>query len=163
TTTSGTVEGSGFTASALKIVSTNGDLGFDHVETDTIHIKTTNANTTISNASGAITYESKGGKLAMTGIKGSGSFHVSGEGMIEASFSDVTGDLSAYTKNGNITLTLLNQLDFKFSATTKEGSIDTSFADLLSVTDNTAAGIIGSSPNVTIELETRNGDINVSR
>ncbi len=46
-----------------------------------------------------------------------------------------------------------------FSATTREGSIDTSFADRLAITDNTAAGIVGASPTVSIELETRNGDI----
>lgn len=163
TTTSGTVEGKGFTAATLKIVSTSGHLSFDNVETDTIQVETTNANTAISNASGAITYQSKSGRLAMTGIRGSGSYNASGEGIIEASFADVTGDISTYTKNGRITITLPNQLDFMFSASTKEGSIDTSFTDQLSVTDNTAAGIIGSSPNVSIELKTRNGDISVSR
>ncbi|MHB8063434.1 MAG: hypothetical protein ACYDG2_12500, partial [Ruminiclostridium sp.] len=61
------------------------------------------------------------------------------------------------------TITLPNQLDFRFSATTKDGSIETSFDDQLSVTDNTAAGIIGMPSDVIIELETRNGDIRVSR
>ena len=46
----------------------------------------------------------------------------------------VTGDISAYSKNGK-----------------------------LAVTDNTAAGTIGVSPEIFIELETRNGDIKVSK
>ncbi|MHB8063435.1 MAG: DUF4097 family beta strand repeat-containing protein, partial [Ruminiclostridium sp.] len=97
TTTSGTVEGRGVTAARLIIVSTSGNLSFDNVETDTIQVKTTSANTTISNASGAITYQSKSGKLVITGIKGSGSYYASGEGRIDASFTDVTGNISAYT------------------------------------------------------------------
>lgn len=163
TMTNGTAEGKELTASALKIVSTNGNLSFDHVDADTIQVETTNADAIIRNASGLVAYQSKGGKLMMTGIKGSGSFSASGEGMIDMSFADVTGDISACTKNGNITLMLPSELDFKFSATTKEGLIKTSFDDQLSVTDNTAAGMIGISPHVIIELETRNGNISVSR
>ncbi|MDF2989009.1 MAG: hypothetical protein K0R50_4519 [Eubacterium sp.] len=162
-TTSGTAEGKGFAASALKIVSTSGNLTFDKIDTDTIYIQSTSANTTINHANGAFTYKSKGGKLTITDITGSGSFNASGEGLIEASFTDVTGDISAYSKNGNLTFGFPSRLEFKFSATTREGSIDTSFADLLTVTDNTAAGIVGSLPNVSIELETRNGDIKVSK
>ncbi|MCB8815304.1 DUF4097 family beta strand repeat-containing protein [Desulfosporosinus shakirovi] len=163
TTTSGRAEGKGFTASALKIVSTSGNLTFDTIDMDTIYIQSTSANTTINHANGSFTYKSTGGKLAISDITGYGSFNASGEGSIKASFTDVTGDISAYSKNGSLTFGLPSQLEFKFSATTREGSIDTSFADLLAVTGNTAAGIVGSSPTVSIELETRNGDIKVSR
>ena len=163
TTTSGTAEGKGFTAAALKIVSTSGNLTLDTIDTDTIYIQSTNANTTIKHANGTFTYKSTGGKLAISDIAGSGSFNVSGEGSIEASFADVTGDISAYSKNGSLTFGFPSRLEFKFSATTREGAIDTSFADVLAVTDSTAAGIVGSFPTVSIELETRNGDIKVSR
>ena len=163
TTTSGTVEGKGFTASALKIVSTSGDLTFDTIDMDTIYIQSTSANTTINQANGIVTYKSTSGKLTISDITGSGSFNASGEGSIEVSFIDVTGDVSAYSKNGSLSFGFRSELEFKFSATTREGSIETSFAELLAVTDNTAAGIVGSSPAVSIELETRNGDIKVSR
>ncbi|GEM_PF-515238 len=163
TTTSGTVDGKELITPTLKIVSTNGNLSFARVESDLIQIETTNANTTISNASGTVKYQSKGGRLTMADMKGSGSYNASGEGTIEVTFSDVTGDISAYTKNGNITVILPAVLDFKFSATTKEGSIKTSFDDQLLITDYISAGSIGLSPEVSIGLETRNGDISVSR
>ena len=112
---------------------------------------------------GAISYQSKGGKLTASALSGSGSFHASGDGSIDLSFADVTRDIFASTNNGTLTVTLPSELAFKFSATTKEGSIEPSFADQLAITDNTAAGTVGASPEIAVELETRNGDIQVSR
>ncbi|HWQ40891.1 MAG TPA: DUF4097 family beta strand repeat-containing protein [Desulfosporosinus sp.] len=162
-TTSGAIDVSNTKASNIKITSTNGNLSFENIDADAIEIQTTNATTSINQASGVISYQSKDGNLTASGINGSGSFNASGEGSIDVSFTDATGNISAYSKNGNLTLGLPSQLAFKFSATTKEGSIDTSFADQLAVTDNTAAGTVGSSPEIFIEPETRNGDIKVSR
>lgn len=162
-TTSGVTQISNTKASNIKITSTNGNLNFENIDGDTIEIQTTNATTSINQASGAISYQSKGGNLAASGIHGSGSFNASGDGYIDVSFADVGGNVSAYSKNGTLTLKLPSQLSFKFSATTKEGSIKTSFADQLAVTDNTAAGTVGSLPDIFVELKTRNGDIIVSR
>jgi DUF4097 and DUF4098 domain-containing protein YvlB len=75
----------------------------------------------------------------------------------------VKSDISAYAKNGTLTITLPSDLDFKFSALTREGTINSSFADELTITDNTAIGDVGASPDITVELETRNGDIKVER
>jgi hypothetical protein len=162
-TTSGILEISNTKASDINISSTNGNLKFGNIDADAIYIQTTNATTVINQARGAISYQTKGGKLTASGISGSGSFTASGEGSIDISFTEVTDDISAYSKNGTLTAELPSQLAFKFSATTKEGSIDTSFADQLAVTDNTAAGTVGTLPEIFIELETRNGDIKVSR
>ena len=160
-TTSGVIEVSNTKASNIKAASTNGSLSFENIDADEINIQTTNATTSMNQINGAINYQSKGGKLAASGLSGSGSFNASGEGSIDISFADVTSDISAYAKNGTLTVTLPSELAFKFSATTKEGSIDTSFADQLAITDNTATGRVGTSPDITIELETRNGDIKV--
>jgi hypothetical protein len=158
-TTSGVVEVSNTKASAVKATSTNGNLSFDNIEADEINIRTTNATTAMNQINGTINYQSKGGKLTASDLSGSGSFTASGDGSIDISFADVISDISAYSKNGTLTLTLPSGLDFKFSAATKEGSIDTSFADQLAITDNSASGTIGTFPDVSIELETRNGDI----
>ncbi|SNT04444.1 Putative adhesin [Anaerovirgula multivorans] len=162
-TTSGVIEVSNTKASTVKATSTKGSLSFKNIDADEINIKTTNATTSMNQINGAINYQSKGGKLTASGLSGSGSFNASGEGSIDISFDDVTSDISAYAKNGTLMVTLPSGLDFKFSATTKEGSIDTSFADQLAITDNTAAGTIGASPEIAVELETRNGDIKVTR
>lgn len=162
-TTSGVIEVSNTKASTIKATSTNGSLSFESIESDEINIQTTNATTSMNQISGAVSYQSKGGKLTAFDLSGSGSFNASGDGSIDISFTDVTGDISAYSKNGTLTVTLPSGLDFKFSATTKEGSIKPSFADQLTITDNTAAGTVGASPDITVELETRNGDIKITR
>ncbi len=162
-TTSGVVEVANTKASKIKATSTNGSLSFENIDADEINIQTTNATTSMNQINGAINYQSKGGKVAASGLSGSGSFNASGEGSIDISFADVTSDISAYSKNGTLVVTLPSELAFKFLATTKEGSIDTSFADQLAITDNTVAGTVGASPEIAVELETRNGDIKVTR
>ncbi|AIQ21326.1 hypothetical protein H70357_35045 [Paenibacillus sp. FSL H7-0357] len=162
-TTSGVIEVSNTKTSTVKATSTNGSLSFENIDADETNIQTTNATTSMNQINGTISYQSKGGKLMASGLSGSGSFNASGEGSIDISFADVTSDISAYSKNGTLTVTLPSGLNFKFSATTKEGSIDTSFADQLAITNNTAAGTVGTSPDITVELETRNGDIKAVR
>lgn len=161
-TTNGVVKVSNVKASNIRITSTNGSLNFENIDADRLNIQTTNAETTMNQINGIVSYQSKGGNLTASDLHGSGSFNASGEGSIAVSFADVTSDISAYSKNGTLTVTLPNALTFKFFATTKEGSINTSFSDQLTVTDTTAAGTIGTSPEIAIELETRNGDIKVS-
>jgi hypothetical protein len=160
-TTNGSAKGKELNASIFKVFSTGGDIAFRNINADAIKIQTTNASTSIQNIKGAITYNTKGGGLTASDIIGSGSFNSSGDGYIKASFSDVQGNVMAYSKNGNIVLTLPNQLQFKFSATTKNGAIDTSFSDQLAVTKKTAAGNVGLAPIVSVGLETQNGDIKV--
>ena len=162
-TTSGIVEVSNATAPKIKATSTNGQLRLETINADRINIETTNAATSMNRINGMIHYQSKGGQLTASDLSGSGTFQASGDGSIDISFGDVIGDISAYSKNGTLTVMLPENLSFKFSATTKEGSINTSFADQLAVTDNTAAGTIGASPDATVKLETRNGNIKVSR
>lgn len=162
-TTSGKMEISNTKASNIKITSTNGSLDFENINADEINIHTTNATTSMKQINGTVNYQSKGGKLTASDLSGSGSFSASGEGSIEILFTNVTSNIFAYSKNGTVTITLPSGLDFIFSATTKEGSIDTSFADQLAITDNTAAGTVGTAPEITVELETRNGDIKAVR
>lgn len=126
-------------------------------------IRTTNGDAFLDSVTGMIVYESKGGDLTAAGVVGYGNFQVTGDGSLEIKFADVTGDLSARTKNGGITLALPDSLNFDFMAITQNGSIDTSFSELLSITDKTAGGTIGGNAKVKIGLETKNGDINVTR
>lgn len=162
TTTSGTVEGDALAATALELTSTSGKVTLRTVEADTIQIDTTSADTFISDAAGAVAYRGKSGALSLEGLRGSGTFQASGDGNIEAAFREVTGDISVSTKNGAIEIGLPADAAFDFSATTKEGEITTPFGDALTVAEGTAAGVVGTSPAVTVSLETRNGDIRVS-
>ncbi len=162
-TTSGMVEVSNTKASTVKAVSTNGMITIENMNAKEVNIQTTNAKTSMKQITGTISYQSKGGTLTATDLYGSGSFHASGNGSIDITFADVSSDILAYAKNGTLKVTLPGQLNFKFSAVTKNGSIDTSFPDQLVITDDTAAGDVGASADITVELETRNGDIKVFR
>lgn len=162
-TTSGRMIISNTKAAKIGAASTNGSLSFDNIAADEISLKTTNAATSLKEVTGVIDYQSKGGKLTAVKLQGSGSFNASGEGSIDLSFTAVTHDIFAYSKNGTLTVTLPKELAFKFSATTKEGSIDTTFSDQLIMTENTFAGAVGTSPAITIELKTRNGAIKAVR
>ena len=66
-------------------------------------------------------------------------------------------------KNGNIDLTLPQDLEFKFEATTKNGSVSTSFQERINIDGRTAYGTIGNKPAYTVKTETGNGNINVIR
>jgi len=160
-TTSGGIYVSNMKATALTVSATNGDLLLQDSEAETLRVETTNADTTMERIGGSISYTSRGGNLQMTELSGSGSFTASGDGGMELSFTKVTGDITAHSKNGGITINLPDDLDFRFSAITKKGAIATSFDDLLSPTDNGTTGVLGSSPQVSIGLESRNGAIAV--
>lgn len=162
-TTSGNVEVSNVKASVIKASSANGSLSFKNIDTEKFDVQTANAATLMNEINGTINYQSKGGTLTADRLRGSGSFQASGEGSLDISYDDVTGDISAYSKNGTVTVILPDTLAFQFSALTKQGSINTSFTDQLESTKYTASGSVGASPDITIALETRNGDMKVSR
>lgn len=160
-TTSGIVNLANTKASNINAISTNGSLSIENINADAINIKTTNATTYINQICGIIHYQSKGGNLSASNIHGSGSFKSSGEGSIDISFADANGDIFVYSKNGTLSVILPNKLAFKFLATTKEGTIESSLIEQLAITSHTVSGIIGTSPDISVELETRNGDIKV--
>ena len=126
-------------------------------------VETTNADTFLEAVTGLIEYKSKGGDLTVTRGVGQGNFQVTGDGRLQITFAEVTGDISAQTKNGKITLALPDSLSFALTAATHNGSIQTSFSEGLSLTDKTASGTIGRNADVHIGLESKNGDINITR
>lgn len=162
-TTNGELEVSNLIADKINLKSTGGKLTVKNLSTQVFTVDTTNADTLMDSITGMIEYESKGGNLTVANSIGYGDFQVTGDGSLQITFDKVTGDISAHTKNGNIALVLPDSLNFVFSATTHNGNIKTSFSETLSMTDKTAGGTIGNNPDVTIELETKNGDINVTK
>lgn len=162
-TTNGTIEISNLMADQIDLKSTGGKLTAKDITGQICTVDTTNADTYLDSITGRIGYESKGGDLTAFGCIGYGDFLVTGDGSLDITFAEVTGNISACTKNGEITLGLPDNLEFVFSAATKNGKIQTSFAELLSVTDKTAGGTIGGNADVKIGIETKNGDINVTK
>lgn len=161
-TTNGTIEISNLSADQMRITSTGGDVSLKNLITHTCTIDTTNADTHMDYITGIVTYESKGGNLTATDFSGSGNFRATGDGDMDIAFTQVSGDLTAYAKNGKLVLTLPQNLNFTFSATTKDGNINTPFSELLSFSGKTAGGTIGDHADIKIGLETKNGDIEVN-
>lgn len=161
-TTNGTIALSNLSADKIELTSTNGGLSLDQSISKTCSINTTNGDVQLDTISSAIDYQTKGGELAATGLSGSGTFQASGDGNMSITFSSVSDNVSVYAKNGKITLNLPSKLDFRFTAITKDGHIQTSFPESLSTAGKNVGGTIGSSPNVSVALETKNGDIEVA-
>lgn len=162
-TTNGELELSNLTADTVDLKSTGGKLTAKNLSAQICAVDTTNGETVLDSITGTIEYESKGGNLTINGGIGNGSFQVTGDGSLELAFAEVTGDITARTKNGSIALTLPSSMSFIFSAIAPNGSIQTSFSELLSATNNTVGGTIGENATVKIGLETKNGVINVTK
>lgn len=160
-TTNGTIELSNMSADQAKLTSTNGSLSLKDFTAKAYTVETTNGDTTLDHVTGTIQYTSTNGALTMTDASGSGSFKSTGEGELDMAFSELSGDLSASAKNGKISLTIPQSLQFTFLAETKNGQIQTPFSKSLTLSENTAKGTVGSHPSVQIGLETKNGEIDV--
>lgn len=161
-TTNGAIELSNLTAEDAYFASTGGEVLLQNLVATSCTVHTTNASTRMDAVTGAVTYEAKGGNLTATGVSGSGSFQASGDGSMALALTALSGDLSAYAKNGDISVTLPAGLNFMLSATTKDGKLETPFPDLFSPDGHSASGTIGANASVKIGLETKNGDISVT-
>lgn len=147
--------------SELKAETTNGEIMISGLTADELTVKTTNGEVQLENISGKIHYESTNGNLTGSGLSGSGNFNVSANGNLNLAYSRINEDLSAYTKNGEIKLAIPSGLDFNFCAETKNGEIKTNFSKQISGSEHALQGIIGDNPNVLVNLETKNGNMDI--
>ena len=108
---------------------------------------------------GAVTYTSTSGDIVVKSAVGSGSYRSNNSGNLKVTYTEVTGDLSFFNKNGGIELTLPQDLEFEFEATTKNGSVSTSFQGSISIDGRTTRGTVGNTPTATVKTETNNGNI----
>lgn len=94
---------------------------------------------------------------------GSGIYRANNSGKLNVTYAEVTDDLSFFNKNDSIELTLPQDLEFDFEATTKNGSVSASFQESIHVDGRTTRETVGSSPTVTVKTETNNGNIVVTQ
>lgn len=161
--TKGNVQISKVSASNIHLSSTSGTLDLEHIEGDNIRLETTSGNITCTELTGAVAYTTTSGNLDVKSAVGSGNYNTSNSGKLEVIYTDVTGNLSFFNKNDDIHLTIPKDLEFKFDATSKNGSISTTFEGDMSVEGRTARGTVGNNPAVTIKTETNNGNIQVTQ
>lgn len=162
-TTAGTVHIESAAASSIHLSTTSGTLNLDSIEADSIRIETTSGNITCDELLGNVEYTSTSGNADIKSAAGSGSYKANNSGSLDVNYVEVTGDLYFFNKNDNINLTLPEKVSFEFEATTKNGSVFTTFQDCTTVDGRTTHGIVGTNPTVSVKAETKNGNIEVTQ
>lgn len=161
--TSGTVRLNNAEAQTIHLSSTSGILDADHLTADMIRVDTTRGDFSCESLKGNVTYTTTSGNADIRSAIGSGSYKAGNSGELNVVYTEVTGDLSFFNKNDSIHVTLPTDLEFEFAATTKNGSISTSFQECISIDGRTTKGTVGAHPTVTVSVETNNGDIEVTQ
>lgn len=161
--TAGTVQLDNANASIVHLSSTSGELDLGNITGEQIRLDTTSGKVTCVELNGAVTYTSTSGDIVVKSAVGSGSYRTNNSGNLKVTYMEVTGDLSFFNKNDGIELTLPQDLEFEFEATTKNGSVSTSFQESISIDGRTTCGTVGSTPTVTVKTETNNGNIAVTQ
>lgn len=161
--TSGTVQLNSATASAIHLSSTSGTLKLGSIQAEQIKLETTSGNVICSELNGDVTYTSTSGNADIKSVIGSGSYKANNSGKLNVAYTSVAGNLSFFNKNDNIDLTIPTDLEFNFEATTKNGSISTTFQESITINGRMTSGTVGDNPTVTIKVETNNGNIQVTQ
>lgn len=160
--TSGTVDLKGADAKVIHISSTKGTLKLGSLKGGQIRLETTSGSTVCERLEGEVSYTSTSGDAEIKSAVGCGSYKADNSGKLDVTYLEVTGDLYLFNKNDDVHIILPENLEFEFQAATKNGSVSTNFQEALTVDGRTAKGTVGSHPSVTVALETKNGNIEVT-
>ena len=161
--TAGTVLLDSADAADIHLSTTSGTLDLGSITGKQIRLETTSGLIACTKLNGAVTYTSTSGDIDVKSAVGSGTYRANNSGKLKVAYSKVTGDLSFFNKNDSIDLTLPPDLAFEFEATTKNGTVTTSFQECTSIEGQTARGTVGDAPAVTVKTETKNGNIQVTQ
>lgn len=160
--TAGTVDVKCAVASSIHLSTTKGTLNLGSIEAESIRLDTTSGNVSCDELIGNVEYTSTSGNADIKSAVGSGSYRANNSGRLNVNYAEVTGDLYLFNKNEDIHLTLPPNLSFEFEATTKNGSISTTFGECIAIDGRTTRGTVGSNPTLSVKTETTNGKIDVS-
>lgn len=161
--TAGTVDIENAAASNIHLSTTSGTLNLGSLEADNIRLDTTSGNVICDKLIGNVEYTSKSGNADIKSAVGCGSYKANNSGSLDVNYTEVTGDLYFFNKNDSINLALPKNLSFEFEATTKNGSVSTTFQECTTVDGRTTRGIVGDNPTVSVKTETNNGNIEVTQ
>lgn len=141
--------------------SSGGSLELGSIAGGRIRIETTQGTVNCEQADGMVTYTSTSGNAKFQSVSGSGTYRAENSGKLTVIYEKVTGDLSFFNKNDDVEIQLPSGLSFRFDAVTKNGSIHTDFQEDVPAGKNSASGTVGKNPEVTVKVETKNGNIEV--
>lgn len=160
-TTSGKVDLKDTEAKVIHLSSTKGTLKIGSLKADQIRLETTSGNTVCERLEGDVAYTSTSGDADIKAAVGGGSYKANNSGKLDVTYLKVTDDLYLFNKNDDVHLTLPEDLSFEFQATTKNGSVSTNFQESITGDGRTIKGTVGNQMTVTVEVETKNGNIEV--
>ena len=161
--TSGTFELKKAVAGELYFSSTSGTLKLGSITGSQIRIETTHGEVNCEKVNGDVTYTSTSGNAEFLSASGSGTYRADNSGKLSVTYDEVTGDLFFFNKNDNVEVRLPAALSFEFEAYTKNGSVTTNFQADISVNGDLTGGTVGKDPEVTVKVETKNGNIEVRK
>lgn len=162
-TSHGTVDLKDVRARGIVLSTTHGCFNAERLEASSIKVDSTSGTFQCDWLIGDVTYTSTSGNANIASAVGKGQYTANNSGELRVVYKEVTGDLFLFNKNDDIDLTLPSDLEFEFEATTKNGSISTNFQGCISIDGRTTRGTIGSSPTVSVEVMTNNGNIEVRK
>lgn len=141
------------------ITNTSGVIQIEKITAETIKLKNTSGKIIVNNASGTLTAKSTSGLIKISNAEGSANL-TSVSGSVRAVYYNVTGDIVSKTTSGKVSLTIPDDTSFHFDASTASGNIQTAFHDKGANKSNKAVSHqVGSSPDISIEVNTVSGGI----
>lgn len=151
--TAGNVNLKDMSAKNMYLSSTSGMLDLYRLQAEDIRFMTTSGKVSCDALNGSVICTTTSGDVSIKNAVGSGEYKNNNSGLLEIDYSEVAGDLLLFNKNGDIRLTIPDDLEFDFTAETKNGTIRTSFQDEIKTNGAKAEGKIGKNPVITIETE----------
>lgn len=161
--TAGTVQLNTVEAQSIHLSTTSGILDAGCLDADTVRIDTTSGSLSCKKLVGNVTYTTTSGNADIQSAIGSGQYKASNSGELNVIYTEVTDDLLFFNKNDGVFVALPADLEFEFQATTKNGSVSTTFQECVSTDGRTTKGTVGVHPTVTVQVETNNGNIEVKQ
>lgn len=153
TTTSGLISSNSLIGkNKLQIKSTSGQIKLRKLEAKQIQLHTTSSKAALDETKGRMDYETKSGRLELADFSGEGDFTASGDGSLNIAVKHLSDDLSVFSKNGSLSVSLPESQSAQLAIKSKEGKIKNQREESTEEAKPSAPKVI---------LETRNGDITV--
>lgn len=161
--TAGQVRIAAAEAEQITVSSTRGALELGVLRAAELRLETTSGSIRCGLLEGHTVCTTTSGDVLIRSAKGAGEYRNDNDGTLCVTCTEVQGSLSFFNKNGDIRLTLPEELSFTFSGTTKNGAVRTFFSEGETAQAKSVSGQVGGAPSASIAAETKNGDIEVLR
>lgn len=169
------------TTDKLQVSTGSGNIKWYDAEAEELHFQAGSGNIRAERLSGNMTIQTGSGNIHLTEGEGSSDINAgsgnievekfrgqgsveAGSGNVKAEILEMNGDMKFKTGNGNIRLTLSEELSFRFEAESRSGNIHTFFDDKLSYNQkgNQTKGEMGAASSWLLRAETNSGNINIA-